>query len=91
MSDDAISSIKPTDRDVLNGWSIVRTGSVKLGDKYWTYRNRTWMPVTSKQTFQGSRVDDLMTVIIRRDKTKAESGPKQYGNEHEDSGFKGRE
>lgn len=59
-------SPRPTDADVPEGWYMLRDGTSRIGDKYWSYLKRCWMPVTSRQTFSQNSVGDSMTCFIRR-------------------------
>jgi hypothetical protein len=59
-------SPKPSADEVLHGWHIVREGKAKLGDKYWVYRTRSWLPVLDKHSFLGSKVEGSLIVIIRK-------------------------
>lgn len=58
-------SPKPTADDVLRGWHIVTDGSVQPGDRFWSYRTRSWLPAVSRESFLGSKIGNLLTVIIR--------------------------
>lgn len=68
-----MKSPRPTEKDVPEGWVLLRDGTSRIGDKYWSYQKRAWMPVTSPQTFSQNSVVDSMTSFIRRKETNKES------------------
>ena len=49
---------------------MLRDGTSRIGDKYWSYQMRAWMPVTSRQTFSQNSVADSMTSFIRKLESK---------------------
>jgi hypothetical protein len=64
-------SDQSTLREVLNGWHIVRTGSARIGDRWWRSSTKSapgyWLPVTGAD-WQGEPVlGEGMPVLIRKD------------------------
>jgi hypothetical protein len=45
---------------------MVREGKIQLGDKYWQYTKRIWLPVLSKQSFLGENAATSMGIFIRK-------------------------
>jgi len=59
----------PIDSEIPLGWSVLKVGTVKYGDRMWNYKDRAWLSVT-RTTFIGQKITPKHWLkIIRKNKT----------------------